>query len=55
MGITDKINSKKNELNSLELKEKQIKEEKKLKRLLYDNNENNNNNDIINNDKNLHI
>ena len=50
--ITEKINSKKNELNSLELKEKQIKEEKKLKRLLYDNNENNNNNDIINNDKN---
>ena len=50
--ITDKINSKKNELNSLELKEKQIKEEKKLKRLLYDNNDNNNNNnDIINNDK----
>ena len=37
--ITEKINSKKNELNSLELKEKQIKEEKKLKRLLYDNND----------------
>ena len=39
--ITEKISNKKNELNALELKEKQIKEEKKLKRLLYDNNDEN--------------
>jgi hypothetical protein len=48
--ITEKISNKKNELNALELKEKQIKEEKKLKRLLYDNNDENINDGInINN------
>ena len=37
--LTDKISHKKFELNSIILKEKQIKEEKKLKRLLYNNND----------------
>ena len=56
--ITQKIINKKNELNSLELKEKQNKEERKFKRLLYNNNNDNsniendnNNNEIINNNK----
>ena len=35
--LTEKINHKKFELNSIILKEKQLKEEKKLKRLLYNN------------------
>ena len=42
--ITEKINSKKIELNSIEMREKQIKEEKKLKRLLYNSNDNFNSN-----------
>ena len=37
------ISNKKNELNTIELKEKRIKEEKKLQRLLYNNEENENN------------
>ena len=39
--LTEKINSKKNELNSIELNEKRIKEEKKLQRILYNNNDEN--------------
>ena len=35
--LTEKINHKKFELNSIILKEKQLKEEKKLKRILYNN------------------
>ena len=39
--LTEKINTKKNELNTIELKEKRIKEEKKLQRILnYNNDEN---------------
>ena len=38
--ITEKINNKKLELNSIEMREKQIKEEKKLKRLLCNSNDN---------------
>ena len=47
--ITEKINSKKLELNSIEMREKQIKEEKKLKRLLYNSNDNFNSNNNDNN------
>ena len=47
--ITEKINSKKLELNSIEMREKQIKEEKKLKRLLYNSNDNFNSNNNKNN------
>jgi hypothetical protein len=51
--ITEKINSKKLELNSIEMREKQIKEEKKLKRLLYNSNDNfNSNNNKKNNNNN---
>ena len=46
--IKEKINNKKNELNAIELKEKRIKEEKKLQRLLYSNNEDNNNVENLN-------
>ena len=35
--LKEKIKSKKNELNKIEIKEKQIKEEKNIKKLLYDN------------------
>ena len=35
--LKEKIKNKKNELNSIEFREKQIQEEKKIKRLLYDN------------------
>ena len=44
--IKEKINNKKNELNAIELKEKRIKEEKKLQRLLYNNDDNNNSENI---------
>ena len=37
--INEKINSKKRELNMIELKEKQLNEEKKLQRILYNNSE----------------
>jgi len=49
--ITEKINSKKMELNSIEMREKQIKEEKKLKRLLYNSNDNFNSNNNNNSSK----
>ena len=39
--LKEKINNKKSELNAIELKEKRIKEEKKLQRLLYSNEESN--------------
>ena len=42
--LKEKINNKKNQLNNIELKEKRIKEENKLQRLLYNNNDDNINN-----------